>query len=166
MTISNERFVWGVDPALSRFAFAFAALDANAVEVETLTTHTDARDGERFALLDRQLRAYARQAARWYPPACVWVEQPSGHWRIPQLSYAVRVAQAALYEALGAPVWLISSGAWKRRTVGNGASTKPQVRAWVDRLGVGVDSQHEADAVAIAVAGRAMLTTGCWEAAA
>jgi Holliday junction resolvasome RuvABC endonuclease subunit len=162
----RSEFVWGIDPALSRFAFAFAALDANIVEVESLSTHNDARDGERFALLDRHLRTYAREAARWYPPAVVWVEQPSGHWRIPQLSYAVGVAQAALFEALGVPVWLISSGAWKRRAVGNGAASKPQVRAWVERLGVGVDSQDEADAVAIAVAGRTMLTTGRWEPAA
>ena len=62
--------------------------------------------------------------------------------------------------------WTIPSGAWKRRTVGVGNATKPQVRAWVDRLGVAVRLQDEADAVAIACAGRAMLIARSWEAAA
>jgi Holliday junction resolvasome RuvABC endonuclease subunit len=156
--------VWAVDPALARLAFAFADVDSSAVAVETLVTRTTEREGARLGLLDRQLRIYARQAAGRFPPACVWVEQPSGRFPKPQLSYAVGVVQAALFETLACPVWTITSGAWKRRTVGVGNATKPQVRAWVDRLGVDVDSQDEADAVAIACAGRAMLLARSWDA--
>jgi Holliday junction resolvasome RuvABC endonuclease subunit len=94
-----------------------------------------------------------------------FVEQPSGRFRAPQLVYCVGVVQAALFEALGGvPVWTIPSSAWKKRTIGQGNCTKPQVRAWVDRLGVAVRSQDEADAVANACAGRAMLLTRSWEA--
>jgi Holliday junction resolvasome RuvABC endonuclease subunit len=166
MSGMTREFVWGIDPALSVLAFAFADLDSEGVEVETLTTRTTEREGARLGLLDRQVRIYARQAAGRYPPACVWVEQPSGRFRSPQLSYAVGVLQAALFETLACPVWTIPSGAWKRRSVGVGNATKPQVRAWVERLGVAVRSQDEADAVAIACAGRAMLISRSWEAAA
>lgn len=156
--------VWGVDPAMAHLAFSFADVDSDAVEVETLITRTTEREGARLGLLDRQVRIYARQAAGRYPPACVWVEQPSGRFHSPQLSYAVGVLQAALFEALACPVWTIPSSTWKRRTVGVGNATKPQVLAWVDRLGVAAGSQDEADAVAIACAGRAMLLSRSWEA--
>jgi Holliday junction resolvasome RuvABC endonuclease subunit len=112
------------------------------------------------------VRTFARQRAGDFPPAVVWVEMAAGRFRAPQLVYAIGVVQAALFEALGVPVWTIPSGKWKRATVGVGNATKPQVRAWVDRLGVEVGSHDEADAVAIAVAGRAMLRAGSWEAVA
>jgi Holliday junction resolvasome RuvABC endonuclease subunit len=159
-------YVWAVDPGIAVQAVAFADVDTPAVEVRTLITRTTEREGARLGLLDRQLRIAARQWAGTFPPEVVWVEQPSGRFRNPQLSYAVGVIQAALFEALGVPVWSIPSSAWKRRTVGVGNATKPQVRAWVDRLGVDVDSQDEADAVAIACAGRAMMLSGSWEAVA
>jgi Holliday junction resolvasome RuvABC endonuclease subunit len=158
--------VWAIDPGLSRVAFAFADVDSDAVEVETLTTRTTEREGARLGLLDRRLRIYARQAAGRYPPACVWIEQPSGRFTNLQLTYAVGVIQAALFETLACPVWTIPSGAWKLRSVGAGNATKEQVRAWVDRLGVEVENQDEADAVGIAVAGRAMLLSGSWAASA
>lgn len=162
-----SEFVWAVDPAVSRLAFAFADVASPAVDVETLITRCDAREGERLGLMDRQVRIYARQAAGRYPPACVWVEQASGRFPNPQLAYSVGVVQAAIFEALGGiPVWTMPSGTWKRRTVGRGNATKPQVRAWVQALGVAARSQDEADAVAIACAGRAMLLGRSWEAAA
>ncbi len=162
LTSAAPEFVWAVDPALSRLAFAFAEVDAATVHVRTLMTRTEEREGARLGLLDRQLRIAARQWAGPFPPACVWVEQPSGRFRAPQLLYAVGVIQAALFETLACPVWTVPSSAWKRRTVGRGNATKEQVRAWVDRLEVDVSSQDEADAVAIACAGRAMLAAGSW----
>jgi hypothetical protein len=69
--MSGREYVWGVDPGLSRVAFAFADCDSAAVVVETVTTRTIEREGARFGLLDRRLRIYARQAAGRYPPACV-----------------------------------------------------------------------------------------------
>lgn len=162
----TAEFVWGIDPAISRLAVAFADTDSDSVEVETLITATDAREGERLGLLDRQVRIWARQLADRYPPAVVWVEQPSGRFRAPQLVYAVGVIQAAVYETLRCPVWTIPSSTWKARTVDRGNATKDQVRAWVDHLDVDVRDQDEADAVTIAVAGRAMLRARSWTATA
>jgi Holliday junction resolvasome RuvABC endonuclease subunit len=157
-------YVWGIDPAISRIAVAFAPVDGGPVEVRTLLTDSASREGQRLGWLDRQLRIAARQWAAEYPPACAWVEQPSGRFRNLALVYATGVVQAALFETLACPVWTMPSSTWKQRTVGVGNATKPQVLAWVTRLGVDVASQDEADAVAIACAGRAMLLAGSWEA--
>lgn len=161
-----SEFVWGIDPAIAHLAFAFAALERDEVRVETLVTRTEEREGARLGLLDRQVRIYARQAAGRYPPAAVWCEQPSGRFPNVQLTYAVGVIQAALYESLACPVWTVSPGAWKRRTVGAGNATKEQVQAWVAGRRLGFESEHEADAVAIACAGRAMFASRSWEAVA
>ena len=75
----------------------------------TLITRTTEREGARLGLLDRQLRIAARQWASEFPPACVFVEQPSGRFRNLPLTYAAGVIQAALFEALACPVWTIPS---------------------------------------------------------
>jgi Holliday junction resolvasome RuvABC endonuclease subunit len=156
-------YVWGIDPAVSRLAFAFADLDGERVEVETLHVGNDATEGERLGLLDRQVRICARQLAGTYPPVAVWVEQPSGRFRNLTLTYAVGVLQAALFETLAVPVWTIPSSAWKLRTVGVGNAAKAQVMTWAERVAT-VDGQDEADAVAIAWAGRLMVDSGRWAA--
>lgn len=158
-----KTYVWGIDPAVSRVAFAFAEIDSERVEVQTLVTANDATEGERLGLLDRQVRVFARQRAADFPPAVVWIEQPSGQHRNLPLTYAVGVTQAALFETLGCPVWTIPSGTWKLRSVGVGNATKQQVKAWAERVAV-VDGQDEADAVGIAWAGRSMLASGRWAA--
>lgn len=164
--MSSRDWVLGVDVAIGHLAIGAAPVDGGQVEVRSLITACDAREGERLGKLDRQVRIWARQLAGIWPPAVVWVEQPSGRFRNLQLTYATGVIQAALFEALGVPVWTIPSSAWKKRTVGVGNATKPQVAAWVQKLGVDVETQDESDACAIAHAGRAMLVSGKWSAAA
>ncbi len=161
-----SEYVWGLDVAVAHLAVAFADVDSPAVVVRALITRTVEREGARLGLLDRQLRIAARQWAGSYPPAVVWVEQPSGRFPNLQLAYVAGVVQAALFETLACPVWTIPSGTWKKRTVGVGNATKAQVRGWTDALGVEVNDQDEADAVAIACAGRAMLLQESWDAAA
>jgi Holliday junction resolvasome RuvABC endonuclease subunit len=162
----SVEYVWGVDPAVSRLAFAFAPVDGGAIEVETLHAGSDAREGQRLGWLDRQVRIYSRQRAAEFPPAVAWVEQPSGRHRNLPLTYAVGVIQAALFETLACPVRTIPSSTWKHRTVGVGNASKAQVAAWVVEQGASVNGQDEADAYAIAAAGRAMLAAGDWSAAA
>jgi Holliday junction resolvasome RuvABC endonuclease subunit len=157
-------FVWGIDPAVSRSAFAFAPVDGGPIVVETLNTATDATEGERLGLLDRQVRIFARQRAAEFPPAVVWVEQPSGRWRNLTLAYAAGVIQAALFETVGVPTWTIPSSTWKQRSVGAGDASKAQVAAWVLKQGADFNGQDEADAYAIAHAGRAMVESGRWAA--
>ena len=161
--VTASVYVWGIDPAVSRLAFAFAEVGSETIVVETLTTAGDATEGERLGLLDRQVRIFARQRAADFPPAVCWVEQPSGRFRNLPLTYAVGVVQAAIFETLGVPVWTIPSSTWKQRTVGVGNATKAQVMAWAERVAT-VDGQDEADAVGIAWAGRAMLASGRWAA--
>jgi Holliday junction resolvasome RuvABC endonuclease subunit len=165
--MSGREYVWGVDPAVSRQAFAFAPVYGGPVEVRTLRTDSEAREGQRLGWLDRQLRTAARQWAGEYSPACVWVEQPSGRFTNLPLVYATGVVLAGLFESLdGVPVWTIPSGAWKKRSVGVGNATKEQVASFVEKQRIGFDGQDEADAICIAMAGRAMFKSGRWEAAA
>lgn len=159
-------YVWGVDVAVSRIAIAFAPVDGGQIDVAMLHSGTDVREGQRLGLLDRQLRIYARQVAPMYPPACVWVEQPTGRFPKPQLMYAAGVVQAALFEALACPVWTIPVATWKQRTVGKGNATKRDVFVWASRRQLLIESQDEADAYCIAAAGRAMLLARSWEATA
>lgn len=158
--------VWGVDVAVSRLAFAFADLDSENVQVRTLLTRTTETEGARLGLLDRQLRIYGGQLADSFPPACVWVEQPSGRYPSPQLSYVAGVIQAALFETLGCPVWTVPSGKWKKQTLGHGNASKEQVMAWVLGRGFAPDGQDEADAICVAVAGRKMFRARRWDVAA
>lgn len=165
--MTRLEYVWGVDVAVARLAFAFAPMDGSQIQVETLHTGSDAREGQRLGWIDRQVRIYAgRQAGKRWPAACVWVEQPSGRFRNPQLLYTAGVVQAALFEALAVPVWTIPSSTWKQRTVGKGNASKEQVSAWVTAQGAGFNGQDEADAYAIGAAGRAMLVSGSWDATA
>lgn len=157
-------FVWGVDVAVSHLSIAFADMDTDRVGVRSLHTGTDAREGERLGLIDRQLRIWARQLAGEFPPHVIFVEQPSGRWRQPALIYAAGVVQAALFEALLVPVWTITSGDWKKRTLGLGNATKPQVAAYAASQGWDFDSQDEADALCCAVAGAAVMASGKWAA--
>lgn len=156
-------YIWGLDPAVSRVAFACAERGSQQVDVQTLTTASDTSEGERLGLLDRQVRIFARQLAGDYPPHVVWVEQPSGKFSNLQLIYAVGALQAALFETLGVPVWTIPSSTWKLKTIGAGNATKQQVAAWAEGVAT-FDGQDEADAIGIAVAGRAMVEAGRWDA--
>jgi Holliday junction resolvasome RuvABC endonuclease subunit len=156
-------WVWAIDPAVSRVAFAYADLDSDRIEVDTLTHKTDAREGERLGGLIAKVRWHAVLQRRHYRPHVVFVEQPSGHIRNLQLAYATGVIQAALYEALGVPVWTIPSSKWKKTALGYGNASKEQVAAWVTAQGWAADSQDEADAVAMAHAGRLMIQQSRWD---
>lgn len=158
--------VWGVDVAVAHLAFAFADVHSDQVDVETLILRTDLTEGARLGFLHTQISAYARQTASRWSPACVWVEQSVGRFAKPQLHYAAGVLQAALSQTLGCAVWTIPTSTWKQRTVGKGNAGKPEVQEWCRGQRHGFDSEHEADAVAIACAGRAMYLARSWEAAA
>lgn len=160
--------VWSVDVQTSYLAFGFASLDDDSIEVETLSLPAgDAAEGERLSLIDQQLVIYATDAARQFPPACVWVEQPSGRFFKPQLMYVAGVVQACLFEVLGGvPVWTVPPSTWKRNSLGFGNASKEQIAAWVARHDDRPGTQDERDAWAIAYAGRRMFVERRWEVAA
>lgn len=155
-------FVWGIDVAISRLAFAFADLASDDVDVETLVTACDATEGERLGLIDRQVRVYARQIAGRFPPHVVWVEQPSGRFQNPQLYYTTGALQAALFETLKCPVWTVPSSKWKALSVGRGNATKEQIAAWVTGRRFVFAGQDQADAIGIAWAGRQLVQARKW----
>lgn len=166
MTRLPADYVWGVDVAVSKVAFGFAALGWTTVESETVHFDRELRGGRRLGLMDRRLRMWARNTAKVFPPVAVFVEQPSGRWRNPELAYAAGVVQAALFEALGVEVVTITSGEWKKATVGTGKATKQQVGAWVRRfVDPDVFDEDQCDAVGIAFAGRLRVCVGEKEAA-
>ncbi len=162
----NQEFVWAVDVAVAHLAFAYAQHPTGPIDTTTLRLDTEFREGERLAMIDRRVRHYAARQAAVYPPAVVWLEQPTGAHPKPALMYAAGVVQAALFAQLAVPVWTIPPASWKRNSVGHGNATKDQVAAWVYERGGRCDTQDQADAYAIAAAGRAMLTARKWDAAA
>lgn len=153
-------YVWSVDVAMTKLAFGFAALGWESVEVECLYTGDEHRDGRRLGLIDRQVRIYADQVRCVFPPVTVFVEQPSGKFIKPPLYYAVGVVQAALFETLDVEVITITSGEWKKATVGVGNATKAQVGAWVRKHDPDIFDQDQADAYAIAWAARRRVQIG------
>jgi Holliday junction resolvasome RuvABC endonuclease subunit len=122
-------YVWGVDVATGHLDFAFVGVDHDDVETETLMTNTDALagEGQRWGWLDRQVRIYVAQVQRRYPPACIFVERPTGaRNKTPyELIQASGVTLAALYEGLGGvPVFEMAVSSWKKAIIGNGNASK------------------------------------------
>lgn len=160
--MSGVEWVWGVDVAVSHVAVAFipAAGSAGSVVVEELAVRTTEREGARLGLLQRTVTMFARARAREFPPAAIWVEQPAGKFHSPTLMYATGVVQGALFEAVAAPVWTLPVSKWKKATLGFGNASKQQVMQWVTDRGFTVESQDQADALCVALAGRTLLDTG------
>lgn len=156
-------WVWGVDPAVARVAFAHADMHTQRIHATLAQHKTTALEGERLALLADLVRRHAEDTAVVHPPSVVFVEQPSGKFQSPQLLYATGVIQAALFEELQVPVWTIPSGKWKRTALGYGNASKEQVAAWITAHNWHAGTQDEADAIAIAHAGRLMMQTGRWD---
>jgi Holliday junction resolvasome RuvABC endonuclease subunit len=156
-------WVWGIDPGIARVAAAFAGPGDDELDVDSALVGVLERDGARLATLAAVVRASARGWAAEFPPACVWVEQPSGKGRNLQLAYAVGVIQAALAECLEVPVWTIPAAKWKAATVRNGSASKRDVAAWIAEFDVDTRNQDEVDALAIALAGRAIFRARRWE---
>jgi hypothetical protein len=117
-----------------------------------------------------QTRSFAAEGFLYagFPlPGLVLVEQPSGKMENPNLSYAVGVIQAALYDglysALGRAVRIetCTSGWWKKRACGRGNLYKPKSRndeyrvlTWARQNGYAGYSWDECDAWGIAEAAR------------
>lgn len=116
----------------------------------------------------RESRALAADLAAVEAPGLILFEQPSGRVINHELEYACGVIQAAVYEGvtsvLGAAPRMesITSSAWKKLACGRGDIRKPKrgdgseyaVLTWARLNGYPGASWDEADALAIAEAGR------------
>ena len=91
--------------------------------------------------------------------AVVWIDQPSGCWRIPQLSYAVGVAQARgailnVLEECGVPVFEYKPSQVKVILTGYGNADKSQIGRMLAaqvKMPEGKIDDHARDAIAIAL---------------
>lgn len=151
--LTLSAYVWGVDPSTVRVSIATAVSGA-WVSVQTKQfTKCAPRTGERLKTIGWETADLAGDLAVQCPPCAVFVEQPfaAGRGVEPELYYAVGVIQAVLAEF--APVQTIPVPTWKKQAVGYGAAKKPDVLRWAQRKGYEGESQDEADAIGIAVAG-------------
>lgn len=139
--------VWGVNPGPTSVVFAVAhAGQDGLITIETLTTASTARHGQRLGWLDRQLRIYARQLAGSAPPVAVWVNAPDACRLDLSLAFTVGVTQAALSEALAeVPVGAVPPATWRSG------------RTWGARAERALGGQQEADAFCVAATARAVL---------
>lgn len=164
----GHRAWWGVDGSTVRLSVAYAA-PAGRRGVRTVP-FARAEGPARLSEIYAQTRLFALNAchAAGFPwPGLVLVEQPSGKMENPNLSYAVGVIQAALYDglysALGRAVRIetCTSSWWKKRACGRGNLYKPKSRGdeygvlqWARQNGYAGVSWDEADAWGIAEAAR------------
>jgi hypothetical protein len=160
---------WGVDPSTVRLSVAFVTPEGR----RGVRTVPFARAGgpARLSEIYAQTRLFALEGwvhAGFPLPGLVLVEQPSGKMENPNLSYAVGVIQAALYDGLYSmidrPVQIetCTSSWWKKRACGRGNIFKPKKRdmdpygvlTWARQNGYAGSSWDEADAWGIAEAAR------------
>ena len=146
----------GCDPHVAHACLA-AASSREALAVPATAACSSQDDLVRrldalYAAVRTQARRLARQMGGM--PVCCVVERPIGRYPSPSLTMAAGVPGLALAHALPlVPVWQMSTGEWKRETVGNGTASKEAVAAWVaDATGVMPGSDHEGDAMAMALA--------------
>lgn len=159
---------WGVDVSTRGVSIAYLSPDVRGVRT-VLFPKLDG--GQQLATIHRETRELARQIAGkslGHAPGIILVEQPSGAQPNPALSYAVGVAQAAIYEgvlnATGHPPLLetCASSWWKKQACGHGGIKKPKrksdgeypVLEWARLNGYPGSSWDEADALGIAEAAR------------
>jgi hypothetical protein len=159
---------WGVDPSTVRLSVAYVTPEGRR-GVRTVP-FARAEGPARLSEIYAQTRSFAAEGFLYagFPlPGLVLVEQPSGKMENPNLSYAVGVIQAALYDglysALGRAVRIetCTSGWWKKRACGRGNLYKPKSRndeyrvlTWARQNGYAGYSWDECDAWGIAEAAR------------
>jgi hypothetical protein len=162
---------WGIDPSTVRVSVAYIASDgARGVRTAPFPRSDGAA---RLSGIYAETVRFVVECASWgygtFPaPGLVLVEQPSGKSENPNLSYAVGVIQAAVFDALyshfrrAVQIETCTSSWWKKRACGSGAIFKPKrgsgekygVLTWAQENGYAGSSWDEADALGIAEAAR------------
>ena len=160
---------WGIDPSTQRVSVAYSASIDGEVRRDVRTVPFAPGEGPaRLSAIYDATRAFVVQCVSLdygaFPlPGVVLIEQPSGKMDNPNLSYAVGVIQAAVYDGLHdllarAPhIETVTSSHWKKVACGRGDLYKPKSRSgyyevlvWARRHGYAGSSWDEADAMGIA----------------
>jgi hypothetical protein len=168
---------WGVDPSTQRIAVAGVATryDGSLDRWVGCRPFRPSAGPQRLSEVYRVTRDYVVSMATCCPwPGVVFIEQPSGKFENPELSYAVGVTIAAVFNALatetGVPphIETVTSSSWKKRACGRGNLYKPTkeklgraptfedypVAVWARENGYQGSSFDECDAWGIAEAAR------------
>lgn len=162
---------YGVDPSTVRVSIAYVAPDGS--RDATTTPFPRCEGPARLSAIYRDTRVMVEGLLNgmwglgWPKPGAVLIEQPSGKMENPNLSYAVGVIQAAVYDGLaegydpGVPVETTTSSHWKKVACGRGDIRKPKrqgdpypVLEWARANGYAGFSWDEADALGIAECAR------------
>lgn len=156
MSSSDHRKILGIDPGLT--ATGYGCVEANGRDYYALFAATAAPPSslplpERLAAL----RAFTLDVFKKVSPAGVAVEQLFSHAAHPHTAIPMAQARGVILEACAAarvPVWEFAPARVKQAVVGAGGASKSQVAAMVTRLlrlAVPPATQHEADALALAL---------------
>jgi Holliday junction resolvasome RuvABC endonuclease subunit len=140
----------GIDPGSRRTAVS-GLTDAGAVTSRVLAIPADLRGARRLVHARNVLAAHL---AEHRDVAVVAVEIPWGGARssFVLLSLAGVILEAAQTAHPGAVVLELTTGEWKRETVGHGAATKEAVLEHAHGIGLVGDDQDAADALCMAQA--------------
>lgn len=138
----------GIDVSTKRLAFATVTADGGAGRMRVADIESSDRGARRLA----RARACAFSMTRQFPDAYVYaVEVPfTKHQSFALMGIAAVVLEAVQAAVPDAVVLEVSTGVWKKSTVGFGNATKDHVMGHAHDLGYAGDDQDLADALCIA----------------
>lgn len=160
--------IWGIDPSTKRIALARLEPDVGGTRltVDTLPLAQPKEPAQRLArahaALPQLFGSWREHMEAGTAPSHVYVEQPfatvfKGKPRVhPQSYFMVGIVLAVLAQELyDTRVCLIDPPSWKCRALGkgHGHAKKPEILEWAKGRGYAGESEDEADAIGIAVAG-------------
>lgn len=168
---------WGVDGSTRGVAIGVTTTDDPPRRAVRTAPFPRLNGPPRLSAIYADSRALAMTLAERYPPGLILIEQPSGSSQVVnhELEYAVGVIQAAVYDGVfqalghGARIETVVSSWWKAKACGKGNIYKTEkvngrkrpvaleeygVMRWARLNGYQGSSWDEADALAIAEAGR------------
>jgi Holliday junction resolvasome RuvABC endonuclease subunit len=155
---------WGLD--CSTKCIALCVYDGDRFEHwPTIRFQPVHKGAQRLAHAHALLTPWLFDASHWTPPDAVFVEQPAGKFPKPTLEHMVGVVLMTVAEVTTAPVLTLPVPQWKHMSIGKGNASKEQLMEWARERGYEGDSQDEADALGIAVAGHHILERDVREAA-
>lgn len=171
-TLVRRDVFWGVDFSVSAASIGWVTADGTSRGVVTAVWDHTLRGGARLADAQDSIYDLGRKLALDRPAVFTYIEQPSGTFNKPELSYMCGALQAGIYNALSAhwhePIEIrtVPSGTWKKSVLGRGDYGKPkrnddfeyQALIWCRENDVEVEDVDEADAVCIAEHARLSIT--------
>lgn len=155
MTVAvDPAYVWGIDVATQRLDFAFVHRDGS-YQVNHVALPDTLRGAKRLSAMFASAKQFANLMGHHFPPLIVYVERPTGRHPNPALDHAAGICLAGVYDGLAdlnrfpVDVQLVAVKDWRKRVLGNGNASKPDVAAWAARRGY-LDRIDGAEALGVA----------------